>query len=55
MAAKDAEMPNHTALSEEVGYIPLPDDVLAAQQAKLDSFLPEPGAATPEAEARAWR
>jgi phosphate transport system substrate-binding protein len=47
---------DHTnALSEEVGYIPLPDDVLAEQQAKLDPLLPEPGAATPEAEARAWR
>ncbi|HET6615107.1 MAG TPA: PstS family phosphate ABC transporter substrate-binding protein [Dehalococcoidia bacterium] len=55
---------DHTnALSEEVGYIPLPDDVLAAQQAKLDAFLPEPGAATAEAasrgrseaESRRWR
>lgn len=31
---------NTNALSEEVGYVPLPDDLLAEQQAKLEPFLP---------------
>jgi phosphate transport system substrate-binding protein len=53
---------NTNALSAEVGYIPLSDQALQEQQSKLDPFLPEPGASTPEAknsmrneaEARAW-
>jgi phosphate transport system substrate-binding protein len=31
---------NTNAISEEVGYISLPDDLLAAQQAKVEPFLP---------------
>jgi hypothetical protein len=31
---------NMNAISEEVGYVSLPDDVVAAQQAKVDPFLP---------------
>lgn len=31
---------NANALSEEVGYVPLPDDLLAEQEAKVEPFLP---------------
>jgi len=31
---------NTNTLSEEVGYVPMPDDLLAEQQAKLEPFLP---------------
>jgi phosphate transport system substrate-binding protein len=31
---------NTNTLSEEVGYVPLPEDVLAEQQAKIEPFLP---------------
>jgi phosphate transport system substrate-binding protein len=31
---------NANVLSEEVGYVPLPDDLLAEQQAKVEAFLP---------------
>jgi phosphate transport system substrate-binding protein len=31
---------NTNALTEEVGYVPLPDDLLAEQAAKLEPFLP---------------
>jgi phosphate transport system substrate-binding protein len=31
---------NTNVLSEEVGYVPLPEDVLAEQQAKIEPFLP---------------
>jgi len=31
---------NANALSEEVGYVPMPDDLLAEQEAKVEPFLP---------------
>ena len=34
----DTELTN--VLSEEVGYVPLPEDLLADQQAKIEPFLP---------------
>ncbi len=31
---------NANQLAEEVGYVPMPDDLLAEQQAKVEPFLP---------------
>jgi phosphate transport system substrate-binding protein len=31
---------NTNVLSEEVGYVPMPDDLLAEQTAKVEPFLP---------------